>query len=189
VSALLEPTISEDGFVYDPETGEILGHTEFQEPGIDSIRAISLLEMRLKVEAQLKVIDLQEKTVLANIERMRRRHLNTLQWLESQDEALAEFARGQMPKGSKTWTTPYGSVSLRIVKGGLKVADSEQAANTASLFFPHAFKETKTFQISKLTNEDKTKIESALKEGKTEFSGFEITEDRETISVKTGVKE
>ena len=189
MSALLEPTISEDGFVYDPETGEILGHTEFQEPGIDVLRAIWLMEKRLNVESELRKIDLQEKTVIANVTRMRRRHLNTLQWLESQDEALAEFARGQMPKGSKTWTTPYGSVSLRIVKGGLKVADSELAANTAELFFPHAFKETKTFQISKLTNEDRAQIEQALKEGKTEFSGFEITEDRETISVKTGVKE
>jgi len=80
---------------------------------------------------------------------------------------------------SKTLTTPFGSVSFRTVKGGLKVVDASLALSVAQAHgWIEAIKVTESFQISKLSEEQKNILTAEMPDG------FEYTLDRETMSIK-----
>jgi hypothetical protein len=78
-------------------------------------------------------------------------------------------------------TTPYGQVSFRTVKGGLRVADKGLAASSAiGLGLSHAVKLTYELQISKLTDEQREAIATST----ILPDGFEMVPDRESMSIK-----
>jgi hypothetical protein len=76
-------------------------------------------------------------------------------------------------------TTPFGSVSFRTVRGGLKVVDASLALDYAQLNgFTNAIKVTESFQISKLDPAQRELLESKVPDG------FEYSPDREAMSIK-----
>lgn len=190
-------TIVIDGFTCDAETGEILGHADIKEQFIP--RTPEEVEWVLskigKAESALAAVDghpdvIWAKAILANAEAQRREQAKKLDWLHKRFEAdLHQFAAKVLEgQKSRTYKTPVGSISLRTVKGGLRVADPEAAVHWAKGYCPTAVKVIETFQISLLDEVARATAENGLKLGDWACTtAFALVGDTEKVTLKTGV--
>jgi len=171
-----------DNLVVDPETGEVLGNAISDAGEISSQTALeAILEKLADVEGRLTAQQLRHQAILENCRKLEVRTASYLAYLKAQYEPHIEaYAKNRLEgQKSKTLTTPYGSVSFRTVRGGLKVVDPSIALDYAQLNgFTNAIKVTESFQISKLDPAQRELIEAKLPEG------FEMVADRESMSIK-----
>jgi hypothetical protein len=193
--------IIDGGFMIDPETGEILGMLDttdrFEVKAQDDAEWV--LKKMLSAEADMAAIDnmpdvIKAKAVLENAEKMKREQQRKLDWLHRRfDNELGEFARRQLEgQKGKTFKTIYGSISLRVKKGGLKVLDPAKALLMAKMDYPHAVKTTESFLISMLTDSEKETLVKGLTgtvwtDEDEARKAFTVDPDSETVTVKTGV--
>jgi hypothetical protein len=171
-----------DNSVVDTETGEVLGNAISDAGEISSQTALeAILEKIADVEGRLTAQQLRHQAILENCRKLEVRTASYLAYLKAQYEPhIQEYAKNRLEgQKSKTLTTPYGSISFRTVRGGLKVVDPSLALDYAQLNgFTNAIKVTESFQISKLDPAQRELIESKLPEG------FEMVADKETMSIK-----
>jgi hypothetical protein len=171
-----------DNSVVDTETGEVLGKAISDAGEISSQTALeAILEKLADVEGRLTAQQLRHQAILENCRKLEVRTASYLAYLKAQYEPHIEaYAKTRLEgQKSKTLTTPFGSVSFRTVRGGLKVVDPSLALDYAQLNgFTNAIKVTESFQISKLDPAQRELIESKLPEG------FEMVADKETMSIK-----
>lgn len=172
----------QDNFVVDQATGEVLGEVVDQAGAITNQEALeAVLERIGNVESQLLGLQARHQAILENCKKLEKRKENYLSYLKSvYSSPIEEYAKARLEDGkSKTLTTPYGSVSFRVVKGGLKVVDKALALETAiELGMVNAIKNTQEFQVSKLTDEQVDTLSCTLPQG------FDVVPDRETMSIK-----
>lgn len=174
-----EYTIIEN-YVVDQD-GEVLGNVV--ESG--AIANLTALEAVLQKIQQVQV-DLNGQEAILNkmIEQQQKitaRKRSYLDYLQNTYMAPIEaFAQGYVANAkSKTINTMYGSVSVRTVKGGLKVADKNMALALAQNYsWSETIKTTEEFQISRLTELQRSWLILHKPEG------FEVTADKEVVTVK-----
>jgi hypothetical protein len=171
-----------DNSVVDTETGEVLGNAISDAGEISSQTALeAILEKIADVEGRLTAQQLRHQAILDNCRKLEVRTASYLAYLKAQYEPHIEaYAKTRLEgQKSKTLTTPFGSVSFRTVRGGLKVVDPSLALDYAQLNgFTNAIKVTESFQISKLDPAQRELLESKVPDG------FEYALDRETMSIK-----
>ena len=171
-----------DNLVVDTETGEVLGNAISDAGEISSHTALeAILEKIADVEGRLTAQQLRHQAILENCRKLEVRTASYLAYLKAQYEPHIEaYAKTRLEgQKSKTLTTPFGSVSFRTVRGGLKVVDPSLALDYAQLNgFTNAIKVTESFQISKLDPAQRELIEAKMPDG------FEYSPDRETMSIK-----
>jgi hypothetical protein len=171
-----------DNLVVDTETGEVLGNAISDAGEISSQTALeAILEKIADVEGRLAAQQLRHQAILENCRKLEVRTASYLAYLKAQYEPHIEaYAKTRLEgQKSKTLTTPFGSVSFRTVRGGLKVVDPSLALDYAQLNgFTNAIKVTESFQISKLDPAQRELLESKVPDG------FEYALDRETMSIK-----
>ncbi len=169
-----------DNFVVDLD-GVILGEV-VTEGAIASQEALEVvLERMADVESQLVALKTKHEAIIENCRKLEVKKASYLAYLKSvYSNPIEAYAKSRLEgQKTKTLTTPYGQVSFRTVKGGLKVSDKGLALATAhKLGMVEAIKVTEEFQISKLTDEQRDAIATTLPEG------FEMVADRETMSIK-----
>ena len=171
-----------DNLVIDTETGEVLGNAISDAGEISSQTALeAILEKIADVEGRLTAQQLRHQAILENCRKLEVRTASYLAYLKAQYEPHIEaYAKTRLEgQKSKTLTTPFGSVSFRTVRGGLKVVDPSLALDYAQLNgFTNAIKVTESFQISKLDPAQRELIETNMPDG------FEYSPDREAMSIK-----
>jgi hypothetical protein len=171
-----------DNSVVDTETGEVLGNAISDAGEISSQTALeAILEKIADVEGRLTAQQLRHQAILENCRKLEVRTASYLAYLKAQYEPHIEAYAKTRLEGQKTrtLTTPYGSVSFRTVKGGLKVVDPSLALDYAQLNnFTNAIKVSESFQISKLDPAQRELIEAKMPDG------FEMVPDKETMSIK-----
>ena len=169
-----------DNFVVDLD-GVILGEV-VTDGAIASQEALEVvLERMADVESQLVALKTKHEAILENCRKLEVKKASYLAYLKGvYSNPIEAYAKSRLEgQKTKTLTTPYGQVSFRTVKGGLKVSDKGLALATAhKLGMVEAIKVTEEFQISKLTDEQRDAIATTLPEG------FEIVPDRESMSIK-----
>ena len=169
-----------DNFVVDLD-GVILGEV-VTDGAIASQEALEVvLERMADVESQLVALKTKHEAIIENCRKLEVKKASYLAYLKSvYSNPIEAYAKSRLEgQKTKTLTTPYGQVSFRTVKGGLKVSDKGLALATAhKLGMVEAIKVTEEFQISKLTDEQRDAIATTLPEG------FEMVPDRETMSIK-----
>jgi hypothetical protein len=141
----------------------------------------AILEKIAEVEGRLTAQQLRHQAILENCRKLEVRTASYLAYLKAQYEPhIQEYAKIRLEgQKSKTLTTPYGSVSFRTVRGGLKVVDPSLALDYAQLNgFTNAIKVSESFQISKLDPAQRELIEAKMPDG------FEMVADKETMSIK-----
>lgn len=186
-----------EGFIYDVETGEFIGVAEKPRFSVvDQGSAEWVLEKMQTLDAEIAALEARKLALVTNMDAMiadAKRHRSGMEWRFGPE--IAEVAKANLPHGKKSWTCPYGTVQFRTVKGGLKVKDAALAIEAAKAYgFTHALKVSESFLISQLTDTQKYVIEvDALRdESPTDdvriSAAFEVTEDRETVSIKSGVE-
>ncbi len=140
-----------------------------------------VLERMADVESQLVALKTKHEAIIENCRKLEVKKANYLAYLKGvHSNPIEVYVKSRLEgQKSRTLTTPYGQVSFRTVKGGLKVSDKGLALATAhKLGMVEAIKVTEEFQISKLTDEQRDAIATTLPEG------FEMVPDRESMSIK-----
>ena len=169
-----------DNFVVDQD-GVVLGEV-VTEGAIASQEALEVvLERMADVESQLVALKTKHEAIIENCRKLEVKKASYLAYLRGvYSNPIEAYAKTRLEgQKSRTLTTPYGQVSFRTVKGGLKVSDKGLALATAhKLGIIEAIKVTEEFQISKLTDEQRDAIATTLPEG------FEMVPDRESMSIK-----
>jgi phosphoenolpyruvate synthase/pyruvate phosphate dikinase len=169
-----------DNFVVDQD-GVVLGEV-VTEGAIASQEALEVvLERMADVESQLVALKTKHEAIIENCRKLEVKKASYLAYLRGvYSNPIEAYTRSRLEgQKTKTLTTPYGQVSFRTVKGGLKVSDKGLALATAhKLGMVEAIKVTEEFQISKLTDEQRDAIATTLPEG------FEMVPDRESMSIK-----
>jgi phosphoenolpyruvate synthase/pyruvate phosphate dikinase len=169
-----------DNFVVDQD-GVVLGEV-VTEGAIASQEALEVvLERMADVESQLVALKTKHEAIIENCRKLEVKKASYLAYLRGvYSNPIEAYAKSRLEgQKSRTLTTPYGQVSFRTVKGGLKVSDKGLALATAhKLGMVEAIKVTEEFQISKLTDEQRDAIATTLPEG------FEMVPDRESMSIK-----
>ena len=172
-----------DGFIINMETGEIVGMEKPEFRVTDEASADWVLEKMMDAQTQIARIGIKRTALLENLESQEKVYLRKLDWLMARfSPELEEFAKGQLIDAkTKTLKLTFGKLSIRSVKGGLRVSDQASALETAqSLGWTNAIKYSEAFQISGLTD-----AQRAVAENK---PGFEVKPDTETFKIETGVK-
>ena len=125
-----------DGALYDAETGEFLAFVDRAAAFavVDQASAEWVLGKMLDAEAALAAVlqspeVLRAKAVLANAEALQKASASRLDSLHRRfDGELGDYARRELEgKKGRTLKTLLGSISLKTVKGGLRVADEAKA--------------------------------------------------------------
>ena len=169
-----------DNFVVDQD-GVVLGEV-VTEGAIASQEALEVvLERMADVESQLVALKAKHEAIIENCRKLEVKKASYLAYLRGvYSNPIEAYAKSRLEgQKTRTLTTPYGQVSFRTVKGGLKVSDKGLALATAhKLGMVEAIKVTEEFQISKLTDEQRDAIATTLPEG------FEMVPDRESMSIK-----
>ena len=175
--------IVEEGvrYICDSITGEVLEcKAVFRVDSVD--KATWLLERLSEQDASLAALDARKKAILDNLSVMESRTKSKRNALlfKFQPE-LEQVARENLEKGKKSWLCEFGSVQFRTQPARLKVADPTVALEWAKLNAPETIKLTEEFQISKLTAEDRECLIEHVP------SGFEVSPECETVTIKTGI--
>ena len=198
--AVQEPnTIVIDGFIIDQETGEILGHAgvkpQFQVNDQASLEWV--LERILNAEAEVKAVDqtpavIAARAILENSEKIKAERTRRVDWLRTRfSPEIGEYLKTALTGKSRSLKTIFGTVGLRTVKGGLRVKDEEAALECAKVGWPNAVVTTEKFQISKLTDDQKSNLIRAFSENSATAMAtvaFEVKPDVETIKIDTGAE-
>jgi hypothetical protein len=170
-----------DNLVVD-ENGEVLGNAISDAGTIDNQTSLeAILEKIADVEARLTGQQQRHQAILENCRKIEVKTASYLAYLKALYEPhIGEYAKQRLEgQKTKTLTTPYGQISFRTVKGGLKVTDATQALEYAqSVGFTNAIKLSATFQISKLDPAQRELLEAKVPEG------FEVVPDKESMSIK-----
>lgn len=180
-----------DGYIIDIESGEILGLAQPEFHVTDEDSANWVLEKIMDEEVDMVRLETKLKALQENIQSQIQTKQRRAEWLRMKfGPELEQFARKQLEgQKAKTLKMDYGQLSLRTVKGGLRVKDADAALMVAKLRgWDNAIKVKETFQISGLTDEQKEAIGTAGSVFSDEAQAFEIKPDSETFTVKTGVK-
>jgi hypothetical protein len=169
-----------DNFVVDQD-GVVLGEV-VTEGAIASQEALEVvLERMADVESQLVALKTKHEAIIENCRKLEVKKASYLAYLKGvYSNPIEAYVKSRLEgQKTRTLTTPYGQVSFRTVKGGLRVANNDLAASYAfNTGLSHAVKLTFNFQISKLTDEQRDAIATMLPEG------FEMVPDRESMSIK-----
>ncbi len=206
--------IEENGFLIDAETGEVVGLAGVKEDFTvtDEKSADWVLERLMDSETQVARLNIKIKALTENIQNQIKAEERKQNFLKFKfGPALEHFARVALEgKKTKSLSLTFGKLSLRTVKGGLRVADAEKALEWANKEgFDDAIKTVESFQISALTPEEKQDIIDMIRRGapepvidqetgeeietcatesyKTLIEAFEVKPDEEKFDIKTGV--
>lgn len=182
---------------YDTETGEYAGPVFVDAWPVlinteDDALFISRQMLQAEIEMNAKLAE--HEAIVKNIETMVRRHRSKCDSLRNQYAAqLGAFAFDNLPRkndgtlAAKTWTNPYLTVRFTTVKPALKVDDEEKVLRFAEFNVPDAVKVTKTVLVSKIEGDIRTMLME--NESLAASHGFRVEAERQSVTMKTGVKE
>jgi phage host-nuclease inhibitor protein Gam len=183
------PIEDADGYLLD-EFGEIIGYREAN-PERDGEQfhvtnangAAWVLAKMMDAEASLAGIAAKQKAILENIAAERRTHEQRLAFFRFRYAGELElFARDNLPRGKKTWTCPWGSVSFRKVPAGVEVTDEAQAIEWCRVAgLTDGIKIKESLLISKVAD-------ALMADPPPLGHGIEIRKESEKCTIKTGVK-
>lgn len=181
-------------YLIDDETGEYGGVVDFKLP--DTLETeddlIGYMQVLLTEESNLAARKAELATVVANCERMVQQASRRVEWLRHRYEqnatALAVNALPKKPDGTyrtKTWTCPWGQVSLREVKPTVEIVDPDAALSWCREWVPEAIKVTEKVLI--------TPVKEALLSDTTDEAlipdCFRYVPARDSVTIKTIGKE
>ena len=145
--------VREDGWIIDPATGEVVGaYGWLDKDEIETEQDLWLVQQQiLKVESLIVGEQAQMKRIVEMCEKRIKALQRKRDWIEHKyGQSAFRVAREHMPKGRKTYTSPYGEVSFRTTKDRLVVDDHIQAVAWAKMVAPDAVNKVETVLVSKI---------------------------------------
>lgn len=144
--------VDPDGWVYDPDTGEVLGHEQI--PVVFEVRSSEdadwVLELRSEIEARLIALDIRQKALVDQIQTLKREQMRRLSWWEYRfGPSLVAFARTLLA-GSKKRTAQFtwGKVAFRRSPGRTSILDMDAAVEFVSAWAPEQVRVERSVTLS-----------------------------------------
>jgi hypothetical protein len=173
--------IRENGWVIDPNTGEVVGAYGWLENGtVESEQDLWLLQKKM---LEVDSLIIAEKAQLKRIQDMCAKRIKQLEsrrtWMELKYGVPAtEVARELLPRNKKTYTSPYGEITFRTSKAKITFSDQSAAVAWARTYAPDAIKTAESVLVSKLSPENVSDL-TLYKEIRP--AGCEITPEQEVV--------
>jgi len=180
--------IRENGWVIDPNTGEVIGVYGWLEKGVvESEQDLWILQKKM---LDVDSLIIGERAQLKRIQEMCEKRIKALEsrrsWMELKYGVTAtEVARELLPRNKKTYTSPYGEITFRSSRAKIKFTNQEAAVAWAKCYQPDAIKIAESVLVSKLSTQsvnDLTTYEGIRPDG------CEITPEQEVVKF-VGLKE
>jgi hypothetical protein len=135
--------VDSEGFIYDVETGEVLGHETVSEDPVkpfevDSVEAAEwVLEKRSRIEANILAVEARINALVASLERQRGHFIRQLAWWEYRFQpTLVRLARSLLKGKSRTVNFDHGKVAFRTSKGTNTIIDDQAALAYVRMWCP-----------------------------------------------------
>lgn len=146
-----ETAVTSDGYVYDVETGEVLGLTKvpevFQVADHDSANFV--LKIRSKIEGGLSAIDARAKAAAVNFAALRAVQVRRLTWWDRRFGAdLIRFAKGALTGKGRTVQFDWGKVSFRRTAPSRTIVDMDAAVAFVQEFAPKQVRTVRSVILS-----------------------------------------
>jgi len=180
--------IRENGWVIDPNTGEVIGVYGWLEKGVvESEQDLWILQKKM---LDVDSLIIGERAQLKRIQEMCEKRIKTLEsrrsWMELRYGVTAtEVARELLPRNKKTYTSPYGEITFRSSKAKVKFTNQEAAVAWARTFAPDAIKTAETVLVSKIESQTITDL---IQYSQIRPDGCEIEPEGEVVKF-VGLKE
>ena len=148
--------ITDDGFIINPETGEILGNDNA--PEVFKVQDQESLEWVMKkmqfAEFELKAAQDRKAAIVSNLDKDIKDRCNRVAWLNMRFSREIEDYVGKSIDGSpkRSVRTPYGTAGFRLSAGKVSIKEGreEDALTWCLNHAPDAVKVSKSVLISKL---------------------------------------
>lgn len=150
-----ETATTADGWVYDVETGEVVGCLDDERFLVrdrfevtDGESADWVLRKRQDVDGEIARLTLQFQAIERQFKaRLRTQHqrLAYLDWRFG--ASLIAWARSQLARGSRTWRGTFGSVKFRKTQGTNKILDDAAALEFVRSYAPELIKVTESVNL------------------------------------------
>lgn len=171
-------------YIVDELTGEILEcRSEFH---IETTEELEWsLERLMDMDSELAKYEVQQKAILENLATLKSRvEGRKSAFLRRFQEEMQNTAKQNLPDGKRSFTCAYGTVKFMKIGEKLKVADPALALEyAADNEWFNCIKQTAEFQISKLSDVQKSKLMTLP----TLPDGFSIEPERENTIITTGI--
>jgi len=183
-------SIVEEGYLVDPETGEVLGLASTPTPEFEVTDVDSAEWVLAKIgEADAEILKLQ-LMLNGSIERMTKRikaQQRRSDYLRARFEpGLTEVARKNLPKSGKTWNALNGSVAFRATKDRVDVPkeNTDQAIGwLKKKGLNEAIKTTESILKDSIPKEVKEELIADAELRK--IAGFELIPGGESVKIET----
>lgn len=187
VQEKLQTTVEIDGMIFDTETGECLGATKPEFHVTDEKSAEWVMSKVFALDAEILAYESRLKALSENLGTMKaEKERQRAGLLYRFGPELEHFAKENLPKGKKTWTCPYGSVSFRTTHPRLDVVDEALAVAFCKTYAPEAVKVKESVLKSLIPDRVQAELAAAQNETGQTF-GFELVAGGESTTIKTGV--
>jgi hypothetical protein len=145
--------IREDGWIIDPDTGEVVGvYGWMDKDQVENEQDLwRVQESIMRVDAKIIAEQVQMRAIIENCEKRIKALQRKREWIEMKFGPSAyRVAKELLPKGRKTYTSPYGEVPFRTTKDRLVVDDHALAVVWAKRMAPDSVKTVETVLVSKI---------------------------------------
>lgn len=145
--------IRDDGWLIDPSTGEVVGaYGWLDKDDVETEQELWLVQQQmLKIDSLIVGEQAQMRKIVENCEKRIKSLQRRREWIELKYGASAiNVAKSLLPKGRKTYTSPYGEVAFRTKKDRIVIDDQALAVSWAKLNAPDAVKKVETVLVSKI---------------------------------------
>lgn len=178
-----------DGWIYEIETGEILGRADvldrFEVNSADA--ADWVLRIRSEIEADILAVDARLRAVTEQLKAIRREHERKLAWWEWRFRpGLVAFARSLLEgKKERSARFTWGSVSFRRTQGSRQIVDMEAAVAWMRTACPGRVKVVESVTVTDV-------VKAAGERGNgdllPEFRWLSSTGPGESVKIATGLE-
>jgi hypothetical protein len=185
-----------DGFVYDTETGEVIGFEGqcptgekfsdwFRIKGVEE--ADWVLQLRSGIEGEIAGIEAQLEAVTKMLQARKAAAMRKLSWWEFRfAPSLIAFARSCLRGKSRTAQFSWGRVSFHKTGGNNKIIDMKAAVEWMRFITPDVIRTVETVRVTDVLHTRK-RLEDET--GEIEILPFLVSsEPSENVTISTGIE-
>ena len=145
-----ETAVDSDGFLYDVDTGEVLGRADLDDRFEirDDDAAEWVLELRSKLEGDVIAIDARLKALGEMLRTLRAEKMRRLSWWDYRfSSRLTGYARTKLKGKGRTAVFAWGKVAFRASKGTNTIINMERAVAWMRTWAPERVKVVESVSV------------------------------------------
>ncbi len=184
-----QTAVDDDGWIYDLQTGEVVGRTDadeaFQVNNDDTANWV--LRLKSEIEGQIVGLDARIEALLGELKALRAEQVRRLGFIQYRYEpSLIVFARSRLKGKERTARFTWGHVSFRVTPATSELLDEDAAVAWMKLWKPEKIRVWES-----VTKSDVLRVRDELArefgEEPEHLSWLKFNDPGENVTVSTGM--